>query len=276
MAKRRSGLSKSNKGNSKYSLPPSRNRHLQQEEQEAITKFHDVDNEFDDNNVKVWNEEELDRYDNLNENSKRGYEEVDNDDDSESEWTKPSAHEKLLSIFRKNKNKHFKKFYKREKLEQEGIELSEINNSEDEKEIEKPLGNINDNEEIEENEIENENENENENEGESENENEGEGEDEDEEEEDDDEEIGLIESEDENDENDTTDKYQLHFNEKVSEDISIYAAQVDTKEYEVKNFESPILKQCSFYNLKNKKITENQNNMNNLDELNVIEAIEYY
>jgi len=47
MAKRRSGLSKSNKGNSKYSLPPSRNRHLQQEEQEAITKFHDVDNEFE-------------------------------------------------------------------------------------------------------------------------------------------------------------------------------------------------------------------------------------
>jgi len=82
----------------------------------------------------------LDRYDNLNENSKREYDEVDNDDDSESEWTKPSAHEKLLSIFRKNKSKHLKKFYKREKLEQEGIELSEMKHSEDEKEIEEPLG----------------------------------------------------------------------------------------------------------------------------------------
>ena len=47
MARRRSGSNKSGKGNSKYSLPPSRNRHLQQEEQEAITKFHDVDNEFE-------------------------------------------------------------------------------------------------------------------------------------------------------------------------------------------------------------------------------------
>ena len=47
MAKKKSGFSKTNKGNSKYSLPPSRNRHLQQEEQEAITKFHDVDNEFE-------------------------------------------------------------------------------------------------------------------------------------------------------------------------------------------------------------------------------------
>jgi len=82
----------------------------------------------------------LDRYDNLNENSKREHEEVGNDDDSESEWTKPSAHQKLLSIFKKKRSKIFKKFYKRAKLEQEGIELSEVKHSKDEQEIEEPLG----------------------------------------------------------------------------------------------------------------------------------------